>query len=354
MEKRTKAAALGEIMLRLSPPGADRFLQTDSFDVNFGGAEANVMFALASWGVPSAFITRLPAHDVGQSAVNFLRRYGVDTAPISRGGDRVGIYYLENAASVRASRVIYDRANSAFALSAAEDYDWDAVFDSMDGESSFFHFSGITPALSGKTAEMTLFAVKEAKRRGIRVSCDVNYRAKLWSEEKAGEVMSALLPYCDLVIANEEQVKKLFGISAGESENDAIDLSLTEKTARLFMERYGIKNAALTVRRTVNAVENLFTAVFVRASEKNASYESAYAPVYDIPITDRVGSGDAFAAGLLYSLINGRDASDAVGFAAAACALKHSVPGDAAVLSADEVESMKSAMNKGASGRIER
>ena len=352
MDKKIKAAALGEIMLRLSPPGAGRFLQADSYDVNFGGAEANVMLALASWGIPSAFVTRLPAHDVGQSAMNFLRRYGVDTSFISRGGDRVGIYYLENAASLRASRVIYDRAGSAFALSSPADYDWDAVFDAMDASAAYFHFSGITPALSERTAEMTLCAVREAKKRGIRVSCDVNYRAKLWSEEKAGETMSALLPYCDLVIANEEQVKNLFGVSAGESENDAIDLSLTEKTARLFMAKYSIKNAALTVRRTVNASENLFTAVAV--SEKDSSYESARAPVYDIPITDRVGSGDAFAAGLIYSLINGRSMSDAVSFAAAACALKHSVPGDAAVISADEVESMKNAMNKGAAGRIER
>lgn len=338
-----KIITFGEVMLRLAPFGYQRFVQSDSLEATFGGAEANVAVSLANYGLNAAFVTKLPEHEIGQAAVNSLRKFGVDTSLIVRGGDRVGIYYCEKGASQRPSKVIYDRANSSVALATESDFDWEKIFDGAE----WFHFTGITPALSDNMADITLKAVKEAKKRNITVSCDLNFRKKLWSKEKAGKVMSEICRYVDYCIANEEDAKDVFGIEADNTDIDSGKLnrdgyvSVAEKLTAAF----GFKGVAITLRESVSANDNNWSAMFYT---KGKAY---FSKKYAIHIVDRVGGGDSFGGGLIYALSSGMDEQNTIEFAVAASCLKHSIEGDYNLVSVAEVLNLA---NGSGSGRIKR
>jgi 2-dehydro-3-deoxygluconokinase len=254
-----KIVTFGEIMLRLAPEGYYRFVQANSFGATFGGGEANVAVSLANFGTDAAFVTKLPKHEIGQAAVNSLRRFGVDTSKIVRGGDRVGIYFLEKGASQRPSKVIYDRANSAIAAAVPADFDWKKILDGVN----WFHFTGITPALSDNAAAITLDAVKAAKEKGVTVSCDLNYRKNLWSKEKAGEVMGRLMPYVDICIANEEDAADVFNIHAKNTDvtTGSINREGYKEVAKALIDRFGFKKVAVTLRESINANDNNWAAM---------------------------------------------------------------------------------------------
>ncbi len=338
-----RIVTFGELMLRLAPEGYLRFVQSERLQATFGGAEANVAVSLANYGFDAAFVTKLPAHEIGQWTVNSLRRYGVDTSFITRGGDRVGVYYCEKGASQRPSKVIYDRAHSAIADASAEDFDWDRIFDGA----VWFHFTGITPALSDGMAEITLEAVKAAKERGITVSCDLNYRNKLWSKEKAGQVMGELCRYVDVCIANEEDAADVFGIRAEKTDITAGELNREgyASVAAQLTERFGFRRVAITLRESINANINNWSAMLY---ENGESYLSRR---YQMQIVDRVGGGDSFGAGLIASELLGYDPQKTIEFAVAASCLKHSIEGDYNVVSLDEV--LKLCGGDG-SGRVQR
>ena len=323
-----KAAAFGEILLRLSPEGHKRFLQADSFGAVYGGAEANVMVSLAQFGCETKLITKLPDHEIGQAAVNTLRQYGVDTSGILRGGDRIGLYYLEKGAAQRPSKVIYDRAGSALAAARADEFDWEQLLAGAD----YFHITGITPALSAECAKASLEAVKTAKRMGITVSCDINYRRKLWDKDTAGRVMEEILGYTDIYIGGRDQAEELFGIKA--YARDDSDLGAYKAVAEKLRERFGFKLVAITLRTTVSSDENRWAALLYDGNKH------CYSREYRSLIVDRVGGGDSFAAGLIYALGEGMDTQAAVNFAAAASCLKLSVEGDCNIMSADEVKAL--------------
>ena len=326
MKKRV--VTFGEIMLRLAPEGYMRFLQADSFGAVYGGGEANVAVSLAQFGYDAAFVTKLPEHDIGQAAVNHLRRYGVDTSKIVRGGDRVGIYYLERGASLRPSRVIYDRAGSAFALAKAEEFDWDKIFAGAD----WFHISGITPALGEELVKAALDAAAAAKRHGLVVSCDVNYRAKLWGAHEAGRVIGQTLGLADVYIGGRGQEDALFGIKTDLRSED--DYTAYEAAAKELMERFSLKTVAMTLRTTLSSDRNKFAALIYDGKSFEFSRE------YDINIVDRVGGGDSFAAGLIYGALEGMSTKETVEFAAAASCLKLTVEGDCSIASANEVRQL--------------
>ena len=323
-----KVVTLGEIMLRLTPHGYNRLVQADDFEAVYGGAEANVAAALANWGEYAAFVSKVPAHEIGQGAVNALRRCGVETRFLLRGGERLGIYYAERGADRRASNVIYDRAGSAFALSAPEEYDWPHIFEGAD----WFHFTGITPALGKNAEKIAEAACREAARRGITVSCDVNYRSKLWEEGRAGNVMEKLLGYADVCIVNENQAKELFGIEG-------------EDALPRMAERFSLRSAAFTYRRTEDALHNRIWSVLYAGGAEYTSRK------YEMEMVDRIGGGDAFAAGLIYALGHRYAPQKAVDFAEAASCIKHSVPGDFCLCSVEEIESLAAG---GACGRVSR
>lgn len=339
-----RVVTFGELMLRLTPSGYDRFFQNDQIQATFGGGEANVAVSLANFGLDSVYVTKLPDHAIGEAAVNSLRYFGVDTTRIVRGGDRVGIYYLEKGAAQRSSVCIYDRAHSAIAEASASDFDWDSIFKGAD----WFHLTGITPALSDALADICLEACRTAKQRGLTVSLDPNYRAKLWRVEKASAVLSRLLPFVDVLITNENQAAELFGVSVPASEIDGDEVSnegyrcLAEELG----EKYGIKTVALTERRTYSAEDNRFTAKLWSEGRLYPAW------VYRIThMIDRVGAGDAFAAGLIYALGTAMEPQTAIDFATAAGCLKHSVEGDYNRVSVSEVE--KLARGESA-GRVQR
>jgi 2-dehydro-3-deoxygluconokinase len=341
-----KIVTFGEIMLRLTPPGFQRFAQANSFDVTFGGGEANVAAALARFGLPAEYVTRLPKNDIGDLCLSYLRRYGVGTQHIVRGGDRLGIYYLEMGAAQRGSQVIYDRAGSAFATIQPGMIDWSAVFADAD----WFHWTGITPAISAGAADACLEAVQVARRMGLTVSCDLNYRAKLWKWGKsATEVMTGLVKLCDLAVGNEEDADKVFGIKAphtdvtsGQVEADAYGAVCTELVARF----PDLKTIAITLRGSRSASHNTWSALLWHQGQRFV------APVYDIiPIVDRVGGGDSFVGGLIYGLRAYQDSQRALDFAVAASCLKHSIGGDFNLVSVAEVEKL---MQGDASGRVSR
>ncbi|AOT71257.1 sugar kinase [Geosporobacter ferrireducens] len=338
-----KFVTFGEIMLRLAPLGYDRFVQSKEFGVVYGGGEANVAVSLANYGKDAYFVTKLPKHEIGQSAVNELRRYGVDTSLITRGGDRVGIYFCEKGASQRPSKVIYDRAHSAIAEAKKEDFNWKEIFEGAE----WFHFTGITPALSDNCAEITLEAVKAAKEAGVTVSVDLNFRKKLWSTEKAGRVMGEIVKYCDVVIANEEDAEKVFGIKAEETDITSGHLSDEgyKKVAQELVDRFGLKYVAITLRESFSASDNGWSAMLYDTKE---FYKSKR---YDIRIVDRVGGGDSFGAGLIHGLSSGMSNQDALEYAVAASCLKHTIEGDFNLVSIEEVETL---MKGDASGRVQR
>ncbi len=338
-----KVVTFGEVMLRLAPREYLRFLQADSLELTFGGAEANVAVSLANYGVDATFITKLPDHDIGQAAINSLRKFGVDTSKIVRGGERVGIYYCEKGASQRPSKVIYDRAYSAISQAEKTDFDWDKIFNGAD----WFHFTGITPALSDNLSEICLQAVKKAKQLGLTVSCDLNYRKKLWSSEKAGSVMESICKYVDYCIANEEDAKDVFGIEASDTDINSGKLSREGyvSVANKLTTRFGFKGIAITLRESHSAVDNDWSAMLY------VDGKAYFSKKYSIHIVDRVGGGDSFGAGLIYSLINGYDYQRAIEFAVSASCLKHSIHGDYNMVSKEEVEALAGG---DASGRVQR
>ena len=338
-----RVVTFGEIMLRLAPYDYGRFVQAECLEATYGGGEANVAVSLANFGLDAAFVTKLPAHEMGQAAVNALRRYGVDTRSITRGGNRIGIYYLEKGMSQRPSKVIYDRSGSAMAEAEEGDFDWDAIFDGAD----WFHFTGITPALSDSAAALCEAACRCAKAKGLTVSCDLNYRKKLWSREKAGQVMDRLCRYVDVCIANEEDAKDVFGIEAAHTDigGGQLDKAAYESVARALADRFGFRYVAITLRTSLSASENNWAGMLWDGKK------SWYSREYHILIHDRVGGGDSFAAGLIYSLLTGKDPAAALEFAVAASCLKHSIQGDFNQVSAQEVEALAAG---NASGRIQR
>ena len=338
-----KIVTLGELMLRLAPEGYLRFVQAEKLESTFGGAEANVAVSLANFGEQAVFVTKLPSHEIGQAAVNSLRKFGVDTSEIRRGGSRVGIYYCEKGASQRPSKVIYDRAGSSFAGSEPSEYDWERILEGA----SWLHITGITPALSDNCAETALRACKAAREKGVTVSTDLNYRKKLWTREKAGQVMTELCKYVDVCIANEEDAKDVFGIESADSDIESGRLSkegYIEVASRL-TDRFGFKAVAITLRESLSANDNRWSALLYTGG--NAYFSKKY----DIHIVDRVGGGDSFGAGLIYSMVSGDDPQTSVDFAVAASCLKHSVEGDYNMVSVQEVRALASG---GGSGRVQR
>ena len=338
-----KIITFGELMLRLAPEGYLRFVQSDKFEATFGGAEANVAVSLANYGEDVAFVTKLPAHEIGQKAVNSLRKFGVDTNKIVRGGNRVGIYYCEKGASQRPSKVIYDRAGSAISEASSYDFDWKTILEGA----KWFHVTGITPALSKNAAEITIEACKAAKELGITVSTDLNYRKKLWTKEEAKETMTEVCKYVDYCIANEEDAKDVFGI---EAENTDIESGKLNRegyisVAKQLTDAFNFKGVAITLRESISANDNKWSAMLYTDGEAYFSRK------YDMHIVDRVGGGDSFGAGLIYSIVNGYDNQKAIEFAVAASCLKHSIEGDYNMVSVAEVESL--AKGSG-SGRVQR
>ncbi len=337
-----KVVTLGELMLRLQPDNYLRFVQCDHLEATFGGGEANVCVSLANYGVDAAFVSKMPKQEIGQAALNSLRRYGVDTSNIVRGGDRLGIYFLEKGASQRASKVIYDRANSAFALSNPNEYDWDKILEGVN----WFHFSGITPALGDNVAEITRQALIACKKHGVTVSCDLNYRNKLWSKEKAREVMSEFMQYVDVLIGNEDDANDVFGIKAEGTDtvSGKVNKDGYISVAKQLKDKFGFKLVCTTMRTSISASDNKWCGMLY---DGNAYISKEY----NLRIVDRVGGGDSFAGGLIYALLNKYQPQQAIEFAIAASALKHSIEGDYNLVSVDEVT--KLAGGDG-SGRVQR
>lgn len=339
-----KVLTAGEIMLRLQPPGYKRIIQTDSYEAVYGGGEANVAVSLAQFGDNAEFFTKLPLNPIADACVNTLRGRGVGVDKIVRGGDRMGIYFCEKGYSQRASQVIYDRARSAISEIEAKDYDAAALLDGVD----WLHWTGITPAISDKAADMVAALMKEAKTRGIAVSCDLNFRKKLWSREKANKVMSSLLDGVTYLISNEEDCKDVFGIEAKGSSIEGGKLSadgyaeIGRKVLGMFPS---MKAVAFTLRESYSAGRNGWSAILVTADKVFASKH------YDVDIIDRVGGGDSFGAGLIHGLVNGWDEAKALEFAVAASCLKHTIEGDFNAVSEDEVLKL---MQGDGSGRVQR
>ncbi|MCL2214043.1 MAG: sugar kinase [Treponema sp.] len=338
-----RVITFGEIMLRLAPEGYSRFIQAASYGATYGGGEANVAVSLAGFGIDAAFVTKLPKHEIGQGAVNSLREFGVDTSLIVRGGERVGIYFLEKGASQRPSKVIYDRAHSAIAAASEADFDWDRVFTG----STWFHFTGITPALSDNAAAICMAACKAARSKGLTVSCDLNYRANLWTREKAGNVMGSLMEYVDICIANEEDAYDVFGIKASGSDVTSGKISHDgyKEVAAALIKRFNFKKTAITLRESFSANDNNWGAMLCTGDDCYFSRK------YAVHIVDRVGGGDSFGAGLIYAALQGMPEQEGLEFAVAASCLKHTIEGDFNFVSTDEVKKLAAG---NASGRVQR
>jgi len=341
----TRVVTLGEVMLRLKAPGFERLFQSPLLEATFGGAEANVAASLAQYGVDARFVSAVPANNVGDACVATLRAFGVDTSMIKRQGERLGIYFLENGANQRPSRVTYDRAGSSISTAKASDFDWNAVFDGAD----WFHVSGVTPAISAGAAELSIAAAREARQRGLTVSCDYNYRKNLWKYgKKAPDVMRELVSHATVGVANEEDCQKALGIEVdvhvetGELELDKYRM-LAEKVLEAFPN---LEKQVITLRESHSADRNGWSAVL---HNRSAFLSSRHYDITDI--IDRVGAGDSFAAGLIYGLRSYEDDQSGLDFAAAASCLKHSILGDINRVSVGEVEAL---MKGDASGRVQR
>ncbi|HHT56727.1 sugar kinase [Herbinix luporum] len=338
-----KVITMGEIMLRLSTPGFQRFIQADSFDVCYGGGEANVAVSLANYGHDAYFVTKVPNNPIGESAIAALRKFNVNCDHIVKGGDRLGIYFLETGASMRASTVVYDRANSAIAEADPSDFDFDKIFEGAD----WFHFTGITPAISDKAAVLTEEALKAAKRNNVTVSVDLNYRKKLWSTEKAQRIMTNLMQYVDVCIGNEEDAEKVLGFKPGNTDVTSGELELAgyQDIFKQMINKFNFKYVVSSLRESYSASDNGWSACIY---DGNEFYHSKK---YNIRIVDRVGGGDSFAAGLICGLLDGKSMKDALEYAVAASALKHTIPGDFNMVSRAEVETL---VGGDASGRVQR
>ncbi len=338
-----KVITFGEIMMRLNPEGYRRFVQAERFEASYSGGEANVAVSLAGYGIDAAFVSKVPAHEMGQCAVNALRRYGVDTSLMVRGGERLGLYFVEKGASQRASKVIYDRAGAAIALAEPSDFDWEKIFDGAD----WFHFTGITPALGGNLPQICLEACKAAKAMGLTVSCDLNYRKKLWTRDQARACMSELVKFVDVCISNEEDAKDVFGIEAENTDIDSGKLNHEGyiSVAKQLTEAFGFKKVAITLRSSISANDNDWAGMLY------SDGQASFSPSYRMHIVDRVGGGDSFGGGLIYALLNGYDDQAAINFAVAASCLKHSIEQDFNLVSVAEVTALAQG---NASGRVQR
>jgi len=339
----SRVITFGEIMMRLNPEGYLRLSQAERFEVTYAGGEANVAVSLANYGDEVTFVSAVPMNEIGQNAINALRRYGVDTTMIHRRGSRLGIYFVEKGASQRGSKVIYDRLGSSFALSKRLDFDWGNIFTQSD----WFHFTGITPALGGELPDICLDAAMAAKKQGLTVSCDLNYRAKLWTKEAASQVMSKLMPHIDICIANEEDCADVFGLYAPNTDikSGKIDLEGYKNVAEQLMKRFGLKKVAITLRGSVSASDNNWMGILYDGRKVYSSKN------YKIHIVDRVGGGDSFAGGLIHAIRRGLDNQTAIEFATAASCLKQTIEFDFNLVQENEVFSL---MGGNASGRVQR
>ncbi len=340
-----KVVTFGEIMLRLSPPGYERFFQSPTLSATFGGGEANVAASLAQFGLDSYYVSRLPKHDIGEAAVRALRAEGIRTDFILRGGDRVGIYFAEAGASQRASNVIYDRAHSAISELEPGTVDWAAIFRGA----TWFHVTGITPALGDNAAACTREAIDAAKAAGVKVSVDLNFRKKLWSEARAQKVMRPLMPNVDLVVANEEDIQSVLGLEVPNTDvmSGHLNLEGYKLAAQQLSQEFGPSLVTITLRESVSASDNGWSAVLW----DNGKRQFTRSQRYDVRLVDRIGGGDSFAAGMIYGLISGRDAESSLHFAVAASALKQTIPGDFNRVTVAEVDRL---VKGDASGRVQR
>lgn len=341
-----KVITMGEIMLRLSTPRNERFLQADEFDVSYAGAEGSVATSLSIFGHDATFVTKVPDNPIGECAVAAVRKYGVNTKYIARGGERLGVYYLETGASMRPSQVVYDRAHSSIAEATAADFDFDAIFEGAD----WFHFTGITPALSDAAAELTETALKAAKKHGVKVSVDLNYRKKLWSSEKALKVMTNLMQYVDVCIGNEEDAEKVLGFKPGNTDVTSGDLELAgyEDIFKQMVEKFNFEYVISSLRVSHSASDNGWSACIYSRDAKEFYHSKEYRIT---PIVDRVGGGDSFAAGTICGLLDGKNFKDALEFGVAASALKHTIPCDFNLVTRKEVENL---VGGDGSGRVQR
>ncbi len=341
-----KIVTMGEIMLRLSTPNNEKFIQADEFDINYGGGEANVAVSLANYGHEADFVTALPENPIGECAIAALRKYNVGTKNIARTGKRVGIYFLETGSAMRASNVVYDRADSSIATAKASDFDFDKIFEGAD----WFHFTGITPAVSDAAAELTESALKAAKKHGVKVSCDLNFRKKLWSSEKAQKVMTNLMQYVDVCIGNEEDAEKVLGFKPGNTDvtSGELELSGYVDIFNQMCDKFNFEYVISSLRESHSASDNGWSACIMDGKSREFYHSRKY---HITPIVDRVGGGDSFAAGLICGLVDGKDMKAALEFAVAASALKHTIPGDFNLVTRSDVDALAGGDG---SGRVQR
>ena len=341
----SKFVTFGEIMMRLNPEGYGRLVQVERLEATFGGGEANVAVSLANFGLDAAFVTKLPANPLGESARNAVRRFGVETKDIAWGGPRLGLYFVEKGASQRPSKVVYDRAGSSIALARRGDFDWARILKGA----KWLHFTGITPALGGDLPAICLDALQHCRAHRITVSCDLNYRAKLWTKAEAGACMAKLVPYVDVLIANEADAADVFGIvgKGSDVESGKLDKEGYVSVAEQLTARFGCRKVAITLRTSLSAVDNLWAGMLYDAKAKKACFSTEYR----LHVVDRVGGGDSFGGGLIYALTAGKSQQAAIDFAVAASALKHAIEHDFNLVSVDEVESL--AAGNG-TGRVQR
>ncbi|MBO5328758.1 MAG: sugar kinase [Clostridia bacterium] len=341
-----KIVTMGEIMLRLSTPNNEKFIQADEFDVNYGGGEANVAVSCANYGHNAEFVTAVPNNEIGECAIAALRKYGVETKHIAKCGERLGIYFLETGSSMRPSKVVYDRAHSSITTATAADFDFDAIFEGAD----WFHFTGITPAVSDAAAVLTEEALKAAKKHGVTVSVDLNFRKKLWSSEKAQKVMTGLMKYVDVCIGNEEDAELVLGFKPGKTDVASGELELAgyKSIFEQMVAKFGFKYAISSLRVSRSASDNGWSACIYEAESKTFYHSKSY-NIH--PIVDRVGGGDSFAGGVICGFLDGKDFKTALEFGVAASALKHTIPGDFNLVSRKEVEALAGGDG---SGRVQR
>lgn len=340
-----KFVAFGEIMMRLNPEGYLRFVQAERFEASYAGGEANVAVSLANYGLDAGFVTKLPANPLGEAARNAVRRFGVETGDIAWGGPRLGLYFVEKGASQRASKVVYDRAGSSLACASRADFDWAKILRGT----KWFHFTGITPALGGALPEICLDALRHCKARKIAVSCDLNYRGKLWTKAAAGACMAKLVPHVDVLIANESDAADVFGIvgRGSDVESGRLNKEGYVSVAEQLVKRFGVKKVAVTLRTSLSASDNLWAGMLYDAKAKRAYFSKEH----KLHIVDRVGGGDSFGGGLIYALATGKSAQAAIDFAVAASALKHSIEHDFNLVTVAEVEALAGGNG---TGRVQR
>ncbi|MDU5598112.1 MAG: sugar kinase [Lachnospiraceae bacterium] len=341
-----KIVTMGEIMLRLSTPNNEKFIQADEFDINYGGGEANVAVSLANYGHEADFVSALPKNPIGDAAIATLRKYNVGTKHISRSGERVGIYFLETGSAMRASNVVYDRAHSSISTAKVDEFDFDEIFKDAD----WFHFTGITPAVSDSAAELTEAALKAAKKAGVTVSVDLNFRKKLWSSEKAKKIMTNLMQYVDVCIGNEEDAEKVLGFKPGNTDVTAGELELSGYVDifNQMCDQFKFKYVISSLRESFSASNNDWSACIMDGATREFYHSKKY---HVTPIVDRVGGGDSFAAGVICGLCDKKDFKSALEFAVAASALKHTIPGDFNLVTREDVESLAGGDG---SGRVQR